>query len=467
MDYTGSSDDDNNNNTDSSDDIQMSSNAATIKAAGIAIVIAKNIISGINKNSSKRTNRQSNKKRRIFDHQGCLEVIKRDHLSDNPLFGKEFIHFFRLSRPRVELLLQSLGNSGIQFYQTFRVNRYGVTGPSLEAKVLLPLKSMAYGVAPHAFADYFQMSISQSGRCCRHFCNVIPELYRKQYNRSPTASDLIAINNLHKEVHGVEGMLGSLDCMHTYWKNCPVGWQQSYKGKEAGPTIVLEAICDYNLWFWHTSYGYAGAMNDLNILNLSPFLDTVTNGDFAKLEQEAKVVPFTIDNQQFNKMFVLVDGIYPKYSRFVRGMSQPITETEKKFTAWQEGARKDIERAFAVLQCKWKILTFPMHAINLTNISNLVTTCLILHNMGVADRVMEDIHLDYIPTNAPPETVADTCDATTFPAGIVLNTPQNMTGTTIDETVAITIANKREWAALKDPKEWGRLQTALMANFLK
>jgi Plant transposon protein len=102
-----------------------------------------------------------------------------------------------------------------------------------------------------------------------------------------------------------------LDCKHTYWKNSPVGWQQSYKGKEAGPTIVLEAICDYKLWFWHTLYGYAGAMNDLNILNLSPFFDTVATGNFEKLEQEAKVVPYKIDNQQFTKIFVLVNGIIP------------------------------------------------------------------------------------------------------------------------------------------------------------
>jgi Plant transposon protein len=89
-------------------------------------------------------------------------------------------------------------------------------------------------------------------------------------------------------------MIGSLDCMHTYWKNFPVAWQQSYKGKEAGPTIVLEAIADYNLWFWHTSYGHAGAMNDLNILYLSPFLNSITDGRFATIEEEGEVVPYLL-----------------------------------------------------------------------------------------------------------------------------------------------------------------------------
>jgi Plant transposon protein len=58
-------------------------------------------------------------------------------------------------------------------------------------------------------------------------------LFGEEYNRSPTTQDLVAINQLHRQVHGVEGMVGSLDCMNTYWKNCPVAWQQSYKGKES------------------------------------------------------------------------------------------------------------------------------------------------------------------------------------------------------------------------------------------
>jgi Plant transposon protein len=68
--------------------------------------------------------------------------------------------------------------------------------------------------------------------------------------RIPTAAVLGAmVVALNKRVHGVDGMLGSLlDCMHTYyWKNCPVAWQQSFKGNKVdqplfwklSPTIVF------------------------------------------------------------------------------------------------------------------------------------------------------------------------------------------------------------------------------------
>jgi hypothetical protein len=93
------------------------------------------------------------------------------------LFGKEFVLFFRHSCPRVELILQKLGSSSNPFFRSFKVSKFALVGPSLEAKVLLPLMVLAYGVAPHAFSDYFQMSVTQSGKCCQKFYSSIPIIF--------------------------------------------------------------------------------------------------------------------------------------------------------------------------------------------------------------------------------------------------------------------------------------------------
>jgi hypothetical protein len=140
--------------------------------------------------------------------------------------------------------------------------------------------------------------------------------------------------------------------MHTYWKNCPKAWQGSFSEKEKQPTIVLEAISDHHTWFRHAFYGYAGTLNDLNVLNLSPFLDALRSEKFAEIE--TLVVPYVIGLEEFKWLYILVDGIYPKYSRFVKGMKEPTTRKEKIMTAWQEGARKDIGRAFGIQQAKWQ-----------------------------------------------------------------------------------------------------------------
>jgi hypothetical protein len=83
--------------------------------------------------------------RRVFDVcWGAHHCINRDYLGQNSLFEKEFHKSFRLSRSRVELIIQDLGQSGDPFFQTFRRDKFGrVLGPSLEPKVLLPLISIA------------------------------------------------------------------------------------------------------------------------------------------------------------------------------------------------------------------------------------------------------------------------------------------------------------------------------------
>ena len=60
-------------------------------------------------------------------------------------------------------------------------------------------------------------------------------------------------------------MLGSIDCCHWQWKNCPKAFEGQYQGKEGVPTVVLEAIADYDLWIWHAFFGIPGSCNDINV----------------------------------------------------------------------------------------------------------------------------------------------------------------------------------------------------------
>ena len=192
------------------------------------------------------------------------------------------------------------------------------------------------------------------------------ELYGGVYFRSPTAEDLKNIVKLHKAAHGVDGMFGCIDCTHT-----PTGRIVRRHGKgvvlvgRSTQQFVLESICDYNLWFWHGAYGFAGSMNDINILDSSPLLSSWVDGSFQQKEELAGVVPFYIGEEEFDRLFVLADGIYPRFSRFVKTISQPSTVGEKRFVAWQESKRKDVERVFGVLQQAFKYVSAPILQLNL------------------------------------------------------------------------------------------------------
>jgi hypothetical protein len=122
------------------------------------------------------------------------------------------------------------------------------------------------------------------------------------------------------------------------------------------------------------------------------------DGHLHQLEQEARVVPFHIAEEFFDKLFLLVDGIYPKYNLFVHSYITPITSEQQRYSGWQEAVRKDIERAFGVLKAQWQILARPIMLLHtLLEIAKRASTCFILHNMLVSDRVMGDCRLLYDP----------------------------------------------------------------------
>jgi hypothetical protein len=67
-------------------------------------------------------------------------------------------------------------------------------------------------------------------------------------------------------------------------------------------------------------------------------------------------VEFTVNGNDYNQGYWLVDGIYPELLIFVAGFRVPNNLLDQNFTSWQESCQKDIERAFGVLQARWAIL---------------------------------------------------------------------------------------------------------------
>jgi hypothetical protein len=71
----------------------------------------------------------------------------------------------------------------------------------------------------------------------------------------------------------------------------------------------------------------------------------------------------------------------------VKTIQEPVVRKASKYAIWQESARKDIERAFGVLQQKFHDLVRKREFWYLTNICSVVNICIMLHNMMVANRI--------------------------------------------------------------------------------
>ena len=133
----------------------------------------------------------------------------------NPLLGKEFSLMFCISSGRFEKLMQDVMGTSIPFSSDV-YGRNRKSAASLEVHLLMPIKTLTYGVPIHTFLDYFQLSEEFGRRACREFDAAIKQCYMDEFLHLPSAADITSIVKLHKSQCNFDGMFGSLDCTHTY-----------------------------------------------------------------------------------------------------------------------------------------------------------------------------------------------------------------------------------------------------------
>jgi len=171
-------------------------------------------------------------------------------------------------------------------------------------------------------------------------------------------------------------MIGSIDCMHWVWEKYPMDWQGEHRGHIHKPTIILEVVAGPDLWIWHAFFGLPGSLNDINVLHRSPVFDDLAFGNDPELQ-------FNVNGNSYDMGYYLADGIYPDWATLIKGIHEPLSEKQKLFTLKQAAYRKDVERAFGVLQAKFAIVKGPARYWYPEDLTYIMRCCVILHNMAV------------------------------------------------------------------------------------
>ncbi|KAL1188231.1 hypothetical protein V5N11_025447 [Cardamine amara subsp. amara] len=82
----------------------------------------------------------------------------------------------------------------------------------------------------------------------------------------------------------------------------------------------------------------------------------------------------------------------------------------------QESCRKDVERAFGVLQSRFAIVAGPSRLWSKTMLHDIMTTCIIMHNMIIEDERDLDAPVQEQTEVSPPEVEMTGDDDTRFQA---------------------------------------------------
>jgi hypothetical protein len=106
-------------------------------------------------------------------------------------------------------------------------------------------------------------------------------------------------------------------------------------------------------------------------------------------------VNYTINGNAYNFSYYLADGIYPNWPTFVKAIRHPYEQKKVYFTQMQASCRKDIERAFGVLQARWAVLRGPTYGWDRNRLTQIITACIIMHNMIVEDEGAFAANIDF------------------------------------------------------------------------
>ena len=87
-----------------------------------------------------------------------------------------------------------------------------------------------------------------------------------------------------------------------------------------------------------------------------------------------------MNGNPYSLAYYLTDDIYLKWATFIQSIQLPQGPKAALFAQCQEAVRKDVERAFGVLQARFAIVKNPALSWDKVKIGKIMRACIILHN---------------------------------------------------------------------------------------
>ncbi|XP_048630901.1 uncharacterized protein LOC125604744 [Brassica napus] len=263
------------------------------------------------------------------DREGGHTRLVNDYFRENATYSAQFRRRFRMNKGLFMRIVLALQEKFVFFQQ--RPDATGRLGHSPLQKCTAAIRLLAYGTGADTVDEYLRLAETSALLCLHNFTDGIIQLFGDEYLRAPTPDDLQRLLDIG-EKRGFPGMIGSIDC----------------------------------------------TLNDINVLDRSPLFDDI-------LEGRAPRVKYMVNGHMYKLAYYLTDGIYPKWSTFIQSISLPQSPKQELFAKHQEATRKDVERAFGVLQARFAIVRNPALTLDKAKIGKIMRACIILHNMIVED----------------------------------------------------------------------------------
>jgi len=307
--------------------------------------------------------RRANKRR---DFGAGVHKLLRDYCGvggPSPIFDeRDFETRFRVPRAAFRRVYQAVKDE--PFFQQ-RINATGKLRAHPLKKQVAAFRVITYGEAAYRAVDNVRLSRTVIAMSTKLLMEFIVRRWGPTSLRRPNQNELLTIMERNQE-RGMPGCMGSLDCCHWEWHKGPTGMAGAYHSRKGKRGIVVEAVCNEDLWVWTLFVAAPGSLNDINVMQQSPLYLDVTGGRWPP-----RGTPFTMNERTHTLPYYLVDGIYPRYAFLMSPHPKPCTEEQKTLNRLQEAIRKDLERLVGVFMKRFHV---SPNAGRYHSVSQLVTT---------------------------------------------------------------------------------------------
>ena len=168
-----------------------------------------------------------------------------------------------------------------------------------------------------------------------------------------------------QDLHQIPYVVGAVDGSHIPIV-APRLHAPDYYNRKGFHSVLLQGVVSAKCLFWDFDIGWAGSMHDANLWGRSAI------GQYC---EAGKLAPYAL----------VGDAAYPCRPWMLapfKGHKDGLSREEYHWNFVQSSTRMCVERAFGMLKGRWRILLKRMD-VHLKNVPDMVSTCLILHNMCI------------------------------------------------------------------------------------
>ena len=174
--------------------------------------------------------------------------------------------------------------------------------------------------------------------------------------------------------------LGVIDATHVPILSPDIESKPDYFSRKQVYSVNTQAVIGSNLEFFSVAIGYPGSMHDARILRNTHLFQRAENRDIL-------CSPVDVIEGLRIRPLILADSGYTLKDWLIKPyiLSPNLTRSEKSFSRRLSASMSTVERGFGLLKARCRCLLKRLdHEIE--NISNVIITCFILHNICQVSR---------------------------------------------------------------------------------